>query len=131
MAVAGLVAGSGSIQAEEASETVQPQFAMQNREGMPLEVFIAHLFEGNHMATSRYQNTGSGRAAEQVVVSCQEHIGLTLLGVGQMQSIEVAEPKLLQERRALCRARSWDHYFIRERQAEQRRHVVALHPGCG
>jgi hypothetical protein len=52
VAVAAVVAGPGSIQAEEASETVQPQFAMQNRKGMPLEIFIAYLFEGDHVATS-------------------------------------------------------------------------------
>src|ERR1035437_2112192 len=58
IAVTGVVARARSIDAEKAGETVQPQFALQNREGMPLEVFIARLFKGDHCATSRYQDTG-------------------------------------------------------------------------
>jgi hypothetical protein len=36
-------------------------------------------------------------AAKEVVVSCQEYLGLALLGACQMQSVKRAEPKLLQE----------------------------------
>jgi len=46
MTVAGILARAGSVQAEEARQTVQPQCALENREGMPLEVFIAHLTGG-------------------------------------------------------------------------------------
>src|ERR1035437_473982 len=56
--IAGVVARAGPIQAEKASQTVQSQLALQNREGMPLEVFIAHLFEGAHGSTSDTQDTG-------------------------------------------------------------------------
>jgi hypothetical protein len=37
-------------------------------------------------------------AAKQVVVSCQEHIGLALLCACQVQSVKRAEPKLLKKR---------------------------------
>jgi hypothetical protein len=53
-------------------------------------------------------------AAKQVVVSCQENVGLALFGACRMQSVERAEPKPLKEQGSLGRARSWDHDFIRE-----------------
>ncbi len=34
VAVAGVVAGAGSIDAEKAGQTIQAQFSLQNREGM-------------------------------------------------------------------------------------------------
>jgi len=39
--------------------------------------------------------------ANQIVVSCQEHVGLALLGACQMQSIKWVEPKFLKESGAL------------------------------
>jgi hypothetical protein len=52
--------------------------------------------------------------AKQTVVSCQENVGLAVLGACQMQGVENTEPKLLKERRALGRASSWNHDFIGE-----------------
>jgi len=115
VAIPGVVSGAGSIQAEEAGQTVQPQFALQNRQGMPLEVCIAHILERDRSATSRYSGyrvhdaradlvDPPAGAANQVVVSCQKHIGSTLLGACQMQSIEWVEPKLLKECGSLGRA---------------------------
>jgi hypothetical protein len=48
--ITGILAGAGSINAEETSETIQPQFSLQNRESLPLEV-----------STSRYQEIGPER----------------------------------------------------------------------
>jgi hypothetical protein len=42
-AVAGVIAGAGSIKAEEAGQAVQPWFALQNRQRVPLEISIARL----------------------------------------------------------------------------------------
>jgi hypothetical protein len=53
-------------------------------------------------------------AAKQVVVSCQEHVGLALLCACQVESVKRAEPKLLKKRASLGRARSRDHDFVRE-----------------
>jgi hypothetical protein len=52
VAIAGVVAGSRSIYAEEARESIQAQFALQNRQGMPLEILIGHPIERDHGATS-------------------------------------------------------------------------------
>jgi hypothetical protein len=68
VAIPSVVSSAGSINAEEASQTIQPQFAPQNREGVPLEVLIARLFKRDHTANSRYQGYWVPDAHAKLVV---------------------------------------------------------------
>jgi len=52
VAVTGVVTGPRPIHAQEASQPVQTQFALQDCEGVPLKVLVTRLFERDHTATS-------------------------------------------------------------------------------
>jgi hypothetical protein len=113
--ITGVVARAGPIQAEEASQTVQSQFALQNREGMPLEVFIAHLFEGRlivPLPDARIPGSGREcdaryRIARPGEADRRQLSGKRRLGRARRlpnAGVENAEPKLLKERGALGQA---------------------------
>jgi hypothetical protein len=52
MAVARGVARARSVDAPKARKTVHAQFAMENVQSVPLELFICHLFQRNHRRIS-------------------------------------------------------------------------------
>ena len=52
VAVARVVTGPRPIHTKEPSESVQAKLTSQDREGVPLKILIAHLFERDHIATS-------------------------------------------------------------------------------
>jgi hypothetical protein len=58
MAVAGVVAGARPIEAEKSGQSVKAQFPLENREGVSLEVHVAHFVRWRHFSNSLYQDSG-------------------------------------------------------------------------
>jgi hypothetical protein len=53
MAVACVIASSGPVDAQKARKAVHAQFAMDNVQGVPLELLVRHLFQRNYRRLSR------------------------------------------------------------------------------
>ena len=58
VAVARVVARAGTIQAEESGKAIRAQFALEHIEGVPFELLVGQLVDGDHSPCSLIQNTG-------------------------------------------------------------------------
>jgi hypothetical protein len=63
VAILGVVAGAGAVDAEEAREAVYTHFAMKDIEGVFFELLVRHLFKGNHRRTSCNQSKPADKKA--------------------------------------------------------------------
>src|SRR5579862_2331061 len=58
IAVTRVVARAGAIQPEEPGKAVRAQFAFEDVEGVPFELLVSQLVEGNHSPCSIIHDTG-------------------------------------------------------------------------